>query len=213
MDYQRHPESEIFPPMAPEEFKALVQSMRANGFDAAFPIILFEGMIVDGWHRYNAARQAGVEPVFRDWGGTEGALRDFIIYANSTRRHLSKAAHAQALIIANATAPAGKRLTAKQITDLTGAASSTVSEQQRIFDQDPETAKQVAAGAMAATVAVRRKLKKEPDAKEGRWVEPLSQRLTEKAKPWALELGETPNRFVQRAVAERIERMALQRAE
>ena len=208
MEYQRHPESQIFPRMSPEEFNALVKSMVDHGFDSAFPIILYENMIVDGWHRYKAAKAADAGPVFREWSGNEARLRDFIIYANSTRRHLSKAAHAQALIIANATAPDGKILSPKEIAALTGAGTATVSEQQRIYDQDPDAAKQVAVGDMPATHARRKVLREQPELQAGHWVIKIPKRITDKAIPYALDLGETETVFVQTAVRERIERLA-----
>ena len=211
MEYQRHIESEIFPKMAAEEFNALVLSMQMHGFDESFPIILYDAQIVDGWHRYLAAQHAGVEPVFREWQGTENGLRDFIIYANSTRRHLSKAAHAQALIGANATAPVGKRLSHKQIQALTGAAQSTIGEQQRIYDLDPDTAKRVASGEMPATKAVRSKLMKDPDGQDGTWTVKLAASVVAKAKPFQLEIAETVGAFVRTAVEERIERLAANR--
>ena len=97
----RHPESEIFPRMSSNEFQSLVASMKTHGFDGAFPIFIHDDAIVDGWHRYIAAKEAGVEPVFQEWKGDGTDVRDFVIYANSTRRHMSKAAHAQALVRSN----------------------------------------------------------------------------------------------------------------
>ena len=62
VEFARHPESEIFPRMSAEEYQALIQSMKDHGFDPAFPIVLFDNAIIDGWHRYQAAKEAGVKP-------------------------------------------------------------------------------------------------------------------------------------------------------
>ena len=51
MEYQRHPESEIYP--RDKVAKAgLVYDMKRNGFNPAFPILTHDDKIIDGWHRY-----------------------------------------------------------------------------------------------------------------------------------------------------------------
>ena len=143
MQYQKHPQSELFPAMSSEELRSLVESMKANGFDSSFPIMLYENQIVDGWHRYQAALKAKVTPQFRVWCGERSKLQAFVIYANSTRRHLSKAAHAAALIKARVH---GVTMTDKQIERIAGVARATVNEQKRLRDKNPEIADEVAAG-------------------------------------------------------------------
>ena len=72
MEHRRHPQSELKPSMSTHEFSALVESMKAHGFDDSFPILLFENQIVDGWQRYKAALKAGVTPAFRVWARGKG---------------------------------------------------------------------------------------------------------------------------------------------
>ena len=46
--------------------------MKENGFDRDFPILIKgNDGIVDGWHRYEAAKLAGVEPVFEEFDGDD----------------------------------------------------------------------------------------------------------------------------------------------
>ena len=75
MEHRRHPQSELKPSMSTHEFSALVESMKAHGFDDSFPILLFENQIVDGWQRYKAALKAGVTPAFRVWRGARRSCK------------------------------------------------------------------------------------------------------------------------------------------
>lgn len=62
-----HPLCALVPDMAAHEYSELVESIRANGFDDTYPIVLFEGKILDGRHRYRAALDAKQTPVFVEW--------------------------------------------------------------------------------------------------------------------------------------------------
>jgi ParB-like chromosome segregation protein Spo0J len=59
-----HPLAALVPDMADHEYAELRQSIKDNGFDDTFPIVVFDGMILDGRHRYRAALEVGAEPVF-----------------------------------------------------------------------------------------------------------------------------------------------------
>ena len=206
MKYKRHPQSELFPSMTTEEFAGLVQSMKDHGFDKNFPIMTFEDQIVDGWHRYLAALKASVMPEFRVWRGTKSKLQAFVIYANSTRRHLSKAAHAAALIKARGN---GLTMTDKEIAMVAGVSKQTVSEQVRLRRKNPKIADEVAQGRKKATHA-RRELGLPEKARpqyEGAMAFTLAMRLARRVRVAALEQTETPERFVIVACQERITRL------
>lgn len=78
------------------EFSALVADIKENGLRE--PIILHEGMILDGGNRYRACVAAGVEPQFMQFGG--GNLVAYVLSANLHRRHMT--AGQQAAIVASA---------------------------------------------------------------------------------------------------------------
>jgi hypothetical protein len=59
-----HPLANIFPFMSKEDFVGLLEDMKANGYREDKPIWLYEGQILEGRNRYNAALQAGVTPTF-----------------------------------------------------------------------------------------------------------------------------------------------------
>jgi hypothetical protein len=52
--------------MGKAEYSLLCESIREYGFDEARPIILYDGKILDGRHRYEACMDLGVEPFFME---------------------------------------------------------------------------------------------------------------------------------------------------
>jgi hypothetical protein len=64
-------------------FKALVSDIAASG--QRIPIVLHEGMILDGRNRYRACMEANVQPVTVAFTG--GAPLAYVVSANLQRRH------------------------------------------------------------------------------------------------------------------------------
>lgn len=81
-----HPIAEMFPLLDGAEMDALVLSMKTHGFDPAHPVVLHEGLILDGRNRARAAELAGVDVVTREWAG--GDPWDFVWRENAVRRQL-----------------------------------------------------------------------------------------------------------------------------
>ena len=46
------------------------KGIRLRGFDKKHAILIYEGKILDGRHRYLAAVKAGVDPIFTEFQGT-----------------------------------------------------------------------------------------------------------------------------------------------
>ncbi len=82
-----HPAAEIYPLMIGDDFDRLVASIKKNGL--RHPIVLLSGAILDGRNRLAACREAGVEPVFRDFDGSSPV--DYVVDCNDARRHLTSA--------------------------------------------------------------------------------------------------------------------------
>lgn len=88
-----HPLADAFPLLEGDEFRDLVDDIKANGLREA--IWLHEDRIIDGRNRYRACLDAGVAPKFRDWDG-RGSLVAFVVSMNVNRRHLDDSQRAMA---------------------------------------------------------------------------------------------------------------------
>ena len=94
---KRHPLSEICGAIPVDEYEDLVKDIRKNG--VLNPIVLYEGKILDGWHRYLAAKAAGnlCMQDARSFSTTQEAS-DYIISANLYRRHLTPGKRASIVV-------------------------------------------------------------------------------------------------------------------
>lgn len=63
-DLKRHPLSAEYADLPDSIMRLMVADMHKNGFDDCRPVVLHEGMILDGWQRYTAALEADVRPAF-----------------------------------------------------------------------------------------------------------------------------------------------------
>ena len=81
----RHALSSAYPAMTPEDFQALSTDIRLHGLRE--PIVIFEGQVLDGWHRYNACLTENVPAMFVEFD--EGDPVDFVRSKNRHRRHLT----------------------------------------------------------------------------------------------------------------------------
>jgi len=84
--YKAHKLAELVPgEMEDAEFDALVESIKADG--QQFPIILFEGQILDGRHRYRACTKLGIAATFKLYTGKDPS--GFVLDSNLHRRQLN----------------------------------------------------------------------------------------------------------------------------
>lgn len=101
--YQQHPLSAAFPAMAAEDFQGLKDSIMEIGVQN--PITLFEGMVIDGWHRYSAATELGMDCPVVELAGVDP--RDFVLAQNKARRHVTQAQLGLAVTAVYAWKPVG----------------------------------------------------------------------------------------------------------
>ena len=93
-DLKQHPLSAAFPPMQTDEFDKLVENIRGNGQQE--PGTVYEGKVLDGWHRYRACNILGITFDMRPLPA--GMLPEtWVIAKNLERRHLSKQQRAVAV--------------------------------------------------------------------------------------------------------------------
>jgi phage N-6-adenine-methyltransferase len=81
-----HPAAELFPFMSDAELAELAVDIRAHGL--LEPIVLLDGLVLDGRNRLRACEAAGVEPRFVEWDGS-GDPAVWVLSKNLKRRHLS----------------------------------------------------------------------------------------------------------------------------
>ena len=99
---QRHELSAFFEDMPADHFQSLIDGVQKNGF--IDPIIrIYEGQILDGWHRYRAAQELNLirKLRFQEWkedDHRDGDPRAFVYERNLNRRHYSAAQRAQVAV-------------------------------------------------------------------------------------------------------------------
>jgi FtsZ-binding cell division protein ZapB len=104
MELKQHPLSAAFPAMSAEDFAALVDDVKAHG--QREPIMLFEGMVLDGWHRYQACEKLGVRADKFEFKGEDPAA--FVLSHNLHRRHLTPSQRAAAVVACSDWVPKGR---------------------------------------------------------------------------------------------------------
>lgn len=103
-----HPYAARYPLLGAPELQALTDDIRERGQHE--PIVMLDGVLIDGRNRWLACTRAGVEPKTREYDeATDGEVENFIDSCNLHRRHLTAEQRAMigALILARLVA-AGK---------------------------------------------------------------------------------------------------------
>ena len=167
-----HPAAELFPMLGPDELHELAQDIKENGL--LTPIILADGLVLDGRNRLAACEMAGIAPRFEEYTGCTPT--QYVISQNIRRRHLTasqKAAiAAEALPLFEAEARARQATStggaspqlkeilpeaAGQARDQAGAAVGVsgryVSEAKEIREKAPEAFERVKAGELSIPAA------------------------------------------------------------
>jgi hypothetical protein len=90
--------------MTVEELTALQQSIEE--FGQRDPIVVFEGMVLDGWHRWTCCQRLGIAAKLVDLPAGVNP-RAFVKDKNLHRRHLNASQRALAVVACNEWQPAG----------------------------------------------------------------------------------------------------------
>lgn len=144
--------------MSDEDFQSLKDSIEAVG--VLNPITLFEGQVIDGWHRYQAATElmmdcpsVELDPAIDPKG--------FVIGQNKARRHITLAQLGIAVSAVHRWAPAGKPRTECEVktnaemAKLAGVSERTISQAKEVQEKAaPEVVEAVKAGTIGLPKAV-----------------------------------------------------------
>ena len=93
----QHPLSKAFPLPTQSEFDALRDDIRDHGQRHA--IVVYQDMILDGWTRFRACNELGIDPIIEEYGGNDPA--GYVLSCNLHRRHLSASQRAGAIVACN----------------------------------------------------------------------------------------------------------------
>jgi ParB-like chromosome segregation protein Spo0J len=199
MNYQQHPLSAAFPPMTPEEFQSLKDSVNENG--VLNPITIYEGMVLDGWHRYQAALELGMEcpeAELDDWIDP----KEFVLAQNKNRRHITASQLAMATTAVyewypshrpnKGAGPAHLSKTSEELAEIAGTSKRTINQAKSVLrNASPEVQEAVKSGKIGLEKA--QKISKLPKDEQAAAIDkpiiaPERPRLTEDYGPDEAEL-------------------------
>ena len=94
MRLEQHDLSKCFPVIEIKEFGQLVDDIKENGL--LNPIVIFDGKVLDGWHRYLACQKAGADIKTIVYEGEEPD--SFAWSMNGHRRHMNSSQAAKSIV-------------------------------------------------------------------------------------------------------------------
>lgn len=78
-------EYNIFPEMLAEDYNRLKSDISNNGYDLKYPIWLYEDKIIDGWNRQRVCDELKVQPIYKDFVGSDIEAINFVMRTNKRR--------------------------------------------------------------------------------------------------------------------------------
>lgn len=147
--------------MAYDEYQALVDSVSSQG--VLNPITLFDGAVLDGWHRYSAATELGMDCPAVELGDDIDP-RDFVLAMNKERRNLTASQRANAVTAVYQWHPAHRpnksavtaelSKTTKELAAIAGVGTRTIEQAKAVHaGAVPEVQDAVQSGAVSVEVA------------------------------------------------------------
>lgn len=174
---QIHPLAQKIPEMTDEEYSALLESMRHSSQYNSGPIILFEGKILDGRHRYRACLELKLKPELVSYRGQD-PVND-VLLPSLTRRDLSPAQKAMVFLELRTTQWGGDRkgenqaanlqLDDAQVANRSGASLRTIRTISMVARESPALASKIATGELtphAAECKINERERKKEDVKD-----------------------------------------------
>lgn len=148
MKFTQHELSATFPAMGADDFQALKDSIENIGVQN--PITLFDGMVIDGWHRYTAAMELGMPCPTVELGDVDPV--DFVRAQNKARRHLPLSAWALIEVGLSSWRPAGQQKKA-ELSSALPRTSKEMADAVGVTDRTIRQAKAVHAGGSPEVIA------------------------------------------------------------
>lgn len=149
MKYTQHPLSSAFPAMTDSEFQELKDSIEVNGVLNA--ITIYQGMVIDGWHRYKAANELGMDCPETELDESIDP-KDFVLAQNKNRRHITMAQLAVATTMVYQWNPVGRpnnsalsaelNKTTAELAEISGASTRTIEQAKSVLKNATEEVKE-----------------------------------------------------------------------
>lgn len=77
----------LWSPFIEDTVNKVAKRMKLSGFDRNQSVVLYEGKILDGRHRYLAAVKAGIDPIFSEFQGTREEAIEYVTMRQVERGH------------------------------------------------------------------------------------------------------------------------------
>lgn len=190
-EYQQHSYGKAWHRYDLDDLIVLSDNIRSRGQDQ--PILIYQGKVLDGWHRYLACLLSGSDPVFSEFTGTELEAAEKV-HASGVRRQSTPAQRYAAFLALTESCPefktkyaelkqegrdnksAGTPLsTDKQRVDVLGAKAaaakvsrSTAAKVEKLKKTNPEAVAEVAQGKVSVNQALKSVGKKTSTARKTR---------------------------------------------
>jgi len=165
--YEQHPIGAVWPALSEEDYQKLVASIEAIGI--LDKITVYEGKILDGWHRYKACTELRIKniPMVEYEGDDPGS---FVIGKNEARRHEDKSqrafAVAQTIDICEKSGRPSRYVDAKkpdniiglttgQAAKLAGVGEATMRQAKAVTKAEPAVQEAVRSGEMSVSEAAK----------------------------------------------------------
>lgn len=84
---EKHPYN-VMPVMTAEERKDVMLDIKTYGYDSSFPIIIYQNMVLDGWHRQEICEELQVAPVYEEFKGGDLEAYD-LVWRAAKRRNIT----------------------------------------------------------------------------------------------------------------------------
>lgn len=154
--HERHPLSAAFGDMNIEDRTDLRESMERHGTKLMEPIVLYEGQILDGWHRYRIADELGMELRYQQLSPQMDPIQ-YVIAKNAARRHLTQSQKAAAVVRLHEWKPTGDQTgaegaaTVEEMAQSAGVSERTIQQAKKA--EEGGLGDQVISGEMSAAKA------------------------------------------------------------
>lgn len=169
---KQHPLSALFPAMPPDQLLALAKDIKKNGLRQS--IVMFEGQVLDGWHRYQACKIAGVACREDKYSGSDPA--GFARSCNWHRRDMTASQRALTEVELSQWAPAGRQKatssnepvkTISAMANDSGTSISSIKDAKKVAADGAEVLKE-AVKDKEISIRTAAEISKEPKAKQAK---------------------------------------------